>query len=170
MKAYRHRRLTWHDIWIRSRGPKDGMSQAPEALIISESGSWKDAQIVPISISHDQSYATAVCLAFDAPKTGGGRRTPARGGEDETGHSTRQDSHSQESDTDAGNISKNQQGYGIRKFHSGRPDLRISNLSSLAHRPLTSRRPLTRRLLRYVRPRPRLTERNLFRKISSLEK
>lgn len=50
------------------------MTQAPEALIISEDGSWEDAQIVPMSISHDQAYATAVCMAFEAPT---GSSTPA---------------------------------------------------------------------------------------------
>jgi phosphopantetheinyl transferase (holo-ACP synthase) len=63
MKAHRHRRLTWHDIWIRSMDLKDGVSQPPEVLIISEDGSWEDAQIVPMSISHDSDYATAVCMA-----------------------------------------------------------------------------------------------------------
>ena len=57
MKAHRHRRLTWHDIWIRGREVQYGMTQAPEALIISEDGSWEDAQIVPLSISHDEGYA-----------------------------------------------------------------------------------------------------------------
>jgi hypothetical protein len=119
MKAYRHRRLTWHDIWIRGSDPKDGMTQAPEALIISEDGSWKDAQIVPMSISHDQSYATAVCLAFDAPKTDGDLGMRAQRGDDKTGRSTGQPSHSQESDTNTGNLSEHQQGYGIRKILMG---------------------------------------------------
>jgi hypothetical protein len=39
------------------------MSQPPEVLIISEDGSWEDAQIVPVSVSHDGDYATAVCMA-----------------------------------------------------------------------------------------------------------
>jgi hypothetical protein len=65
MKAHRHRRLTWHDIWIRGREAQYGMTQAPEALIISETGSWEDAQIVPMSISHDDGFATAVCMAFE---------------------------------------------------------------------------------------------------------
>jgi hypothetical protein len=66
MKAHRHRRLTWHDIWIRGREAQYGMTQAPEALIISEDGSWEDAQIVSLSISHDEGYATAVCMAFES--------------------------------------------------------------------------------------------------------
>jgi phosphopantetheinyl transferase (holo-ACP synthase) len=41
------------------------MTQAPEALIISKEGSWEDAQIVPLSISHENGYATAVCLAME---------------------------------------------------------------------------------------------------------
>jgi phosphopantetheinyl transferase (holo-ACP synthase) len=65
MKAHRHRRLTWHDIWIRGRESQYGMTQAPEALIISEDGNWEDAQIVSMSISHDEGYATAVCMAFE---------------------------------------------------------------------------------------------------------
>lgn len=69
MKAYRHRRLTWHDIWIRGREAQYGMTQAPEALIISESGSWEDAQVVPMSISHDEGYAIAVCLASESDPT-----------------------------------------------------------------------------------------------------
>jgi hypothetical protein len=34
-------------------------------VVISESGSWEDGQEVKLSISHDGSYATAVCMAYE---------------------------------------------------------------------------------------------------------
>jgi RNA recognition motif-containing protein len=64
-KAYRHRDLTWHDIWIQSGQSVNGRSKAPQALIISENGSWEDGEIVPMNISHDSDYATAVCLSHE---------------------------------------------------------------------------------------------------------
>ena len=44
---------------------KDGMSQAPTTMVISEDGDWDDAQIIPMSISHDGGFATAMCLAHE---------------------------------------------------------------------------------------------------------
>lgn len=72
IKAYRSRRLTFHDIWIENNTRRNGMSAAPETRIISVDGSWEDSQIVPMNISHDTEYATAVCLAQD------GESEPAR--------------------------------------------------------------------------------------------
>lgn len=34
--------------------------------MISEDGDWSDGQVVPMSISHDGDYATAVCMAYDS--------------------------------------------------------------------------------------------------------
>lgn len=65
IKAYRSRRLTYQDIEILSPPPIDGQSQAPIAMVISEAGNWDDAQIIPMSISHDEGYATAVCMAYE---------------------------------------------------------------------------------------------------------
>jgi RNA recognition motif-containing protein len=42
------------------------MSQAPIAVVISEKGDWNDGQVVPINISHDSDYATAVCMAYES--------------------------------------------------------------------------------------------------------
>ena len=41
------------------------MSQAPTTMVISEDGDWDDAQIIPMSISHDGGFATAMCLAHE---------------------------------------------------------------------------------------------------------
>jgi hypothetical protein len=49
--------------------PKDGLSTAPEALIKGEDGTWENGQIVPMSISHDEEYATAVCMAAEEDST-----------------------------------------------------------------------------------------------------
>ena len=66
IKAYRNRRLTLHDICIISgKDSRFRGSVAPEVRVVSEEGSWEDAQIVPVNISHDSGYATAVCLAQD---------------------------------------------------------------------------------------------------------
>ncbi|KAH8593506.1 hypothetical protein B0O99DRAFT_688728 [Bisporella sp. PMI_857] len=67
IKAHRNRRLTFQDIWIRKQDPKNGLTQAPETLIIGEDGTWDNAQVVPMSISHDQEFATAVCMVVDDP-------------------------------------------------------------------------------------------------------
>ncbi|TAQ91612.1 hypothetical protein B7494_g122 [Chlorociboria aeruginascens] len=67
IKAYSTRQLTYHDIIIHSLPSKNGRSQAPVALIKPEKGKWKDSQIVPLSISHDGDYATAVCLSATNP-------------------------------------------------------------------------------------------------------
>ena len=42
------------------------MSQPPIAIVISETGGWDDGQVVPVSISHDGDYATAVCMAYNS--------------------------------------------------------------------------------------------------------
>ena len=42
------------------------MSQPPIAVVISEKGHWSDGQVVPMNISHDIGYATAVCMAYDS--------------------------------------------------------------------------------------------------------
>lgn len=41
------------------------MSQKPITLVVSEDGDWDDAQIIPMSISHDGGFATAVCMAYE---------------------------------------------------------------------------------------------------------
>lgn len=65
IKAHRSRQLTFHDIWIESGHKTESRSRAPETRVISVDGSWEDSQIVPLNISHDTGYATAVCLAED---------------------------------------------------------------------------------------------------------
>lgn len=65
MKAYQSRRLTYQDIEIVSPPQKDGRSQAPIAMVKPENGDWEDAQIIPMSISHDGGFATAVCMAYE---------------------------------------------------------------------------------------------------------
>lgn len=65
MKAYQFRRLTYQDIEILSPPQKDGRSQAPIAMVRSEDGDWDNAQIIPMSISHDGGFATAVCMAYE---------------------------------------------------------------------------------------------------------
>jgi len=66
IKAYRSRKLTYHDITIQKQGLKQGMTQAPIAVINAENGVWEDGQIVPMTISHDGDYATAVCMAYES--------------------------------------------------------------------------------------------------------
>jgi hypothetical protein len=34
-------------------------------MIKPEEGDWEDAQIIPMSISHDGGFATAVCMAYE---------------------------------------------------------------------------------------------------------
>ncbi|KAG0652608.1 hypothetical protein D0Z07_0466 [Hyphodiscus hymeniophilus] len=65
MKAYHCRRLTYQDVEIRSPPPIDGWSQAPIAMVRPENGNWYDAQIIPMSISHDGGFATAVCMVYE---------------------------------------------------------------------------------------------------------
>jgi phosphopantetheinyl transferase (holo-ACP synthase) len=62
IKAFESRRITYHDIMISSPPLVDGMSQKPVAMVISEEGDWDDAQVVQVSISHTEEYATAVCI------------------------------------------------------------------------------------------------------------
>ena len=76
IKAHQTRKLTFHDIWIRKQNAlAEGSSAAPEAVIKAD-GSWEKGWVVPISISHDQGYATAVCMADQTesaePVTDGG--------------------------------------------------------------------------------------------------
>lgn len=68
IKAHHSRRLTFHDITIlssthTSESPDEG-SRPPVAVVVSESGSWEEGQIVPLSISHDGDYAVATCMAL----------------------------------------------------------------------------------------------------------
>jgi phosphopantetheinyl transferase (holo-ACP synthase) len=65
MKAYQSRRLTYQDIEILSPPQKYGRSGAPIAMIKPENGGWDNAQIIPMSISHDGGFATAVCMAYE---------------------------------------------------------------------------------------------------------
>lgn len=67
IKAYHSRRLTFHDIAILPSKPvfSNTGSRPPVAVIISESGTWEDGQIVPLSISHDGDYAIATCMAYE---------------------------------------------------------------------------------------------------------
>lgn len=78
IKAYRTRRLTYRDVSILrynpsiTRQPPPAASRAPTALIRnkeaeSDEDSWLDAQEVPVSISHDGDFATAVCVASEQP-------------------------------------------------------------------------------------------------------
>ncbi|RFU28262.1 hypothetical protein B7463_g8088, partial [Scytalidium lignicola] len=68
IKAHTVRRLTYQDIAIRKQSAPSGMSRAPLVLIKREGRGWsEDPQIVPLSISHDEDYATAVCMACERP-------------------------------------------------------------------------------------------------------
>jgi len=63
IKAHQTQKLTFQDIWIRKqKALAEGNSGAPEAVIKAD-GSWEKGWTVPISISHDQGFATAVCMA-----------------------------------------------------------------------------------------------------------
>lgn len=37
----------------------------PVTMVVSGNGDWDDAQIVPVSISHDGGFATAVCMVYE---------------------------------------------------------------------------------------------------------
>ncbi|KAH8808974.1 hypothetical protein F5884DRAFT_389311 [Xylogone sp. PMI_703] len=67
IKAHTTRRLTYQDIAIRKQFAPSGLTRAPLALIRNEATSWEvgPAQIVPLSISHDEEYATATCIAWE---------------------------------------------------------------------------------------------------------
>jgi len=67
------------------------MTQAPVAVVISENGDWDDGEIVPMSISHDGNYATAVCMASEASPGADVTATPGwkRQLETDTSHSER---------------------------------------------------------------------------------
>ncbi|RDW80567.1 hypothetical protein BP5796_05265 [Coleophoma crateriformis] len=78
IKAYRSRRLTYRDVSILrydpsiTTRPTSTASIAPIALIKNEHAgteedAWLDAQQVPVSISHDGDFATAVCMASEQP-------------------------------------------------------------------------------------------------------
>lgn len=68
IKAYQVRRLTYQDVSIRKQTAPHGMTRAPLVLIKQEGKGWSDApQMVPLSISHDGDYATAVCIACEQP-------------------------------------------------------------------------------------------------------
>ncbi|RAL65651.1 hypothetical protein DID88_005322 [Monilinia fructigena] len=58
-KAFSKRRLSFHDISIDNPSLDNLKSRAPITLIKSTKG--QEDQIVPMSISHDGDYATAVC-------------------------------------------------------------------------------------------------------------
>ncbi|THV52586.1 hypothetical protein BGAL_0075g00320 [Botrytis galanthina] len=62
-KAFSKRKLNFHDITIDSPSLDNLRSRAPVTLIKSAAG--QDDQIVPMSISHDGDYATAVCMSCE---------------------------------------------------------------------------------------------------------
>ncbi|KAJ8060378.1 hypothetical protein OCU04_010707 [Sclerotinia nivalis] len=68
-KAFSKRRLNFHDITIDSPSLDNLRSRAPITLIRATTG--HEDQIVPMSISHDGDYATAVCMSCEdvAPPT-----------------------------------------------------------------------------------------------------
>ncbi|KAF7869823.1 hypothetical protein EAF04_004607 [Stromatinia cepivora] len=68
-KAFSKRRLNFHDITIDNPSLDNLKSRAPITLIRATTG-YED-QIVPMSISHDGDYATAVCMSCEdvAPPT-----------------------------------------------------------------------------------------------------
>ncbi|CAD6448496.1 6ea8abcc-fb25-4009-8bb6-6d495f5f0ea4 [Sclerotinia trifoliorum] len=68
-KAFSKRQLTFHDITIDNPSLDNLRSRAPITLIRATTG-FED-QIVPMSISHDGDYATAVCMSCEdvAPPT-----------------------------------------------------------------------------------------------------
>ncbi|ESZ97727.1 hypothetical protein SBOR_1914 [Sclerotinia borealis F-4128] len=63
-KAFSIRELGFHDITIDNPSLDKLRSRAPITLIKSATGG--DDQIVPMSISHDGDYATAVCLSYES--------------------------------------------------------------------------------------------------------
>ncbi|KAM0143559.1 hypothetical protein ACHAO1_000660 [Botrytis cinerea] len=62
-KAFSKRKLNFHDITIDSPSLDNLRSRAPVTLIKSITG--HEDQIVPMSISHDGDYATAVCMSCE---------------------------------------------------------------------------------------------------------
>ncbi|KAB8297832.1 hypothetical protein EYC80_001629 [Monilinia laxa] len=62
-KAFSKRRLGFHDITIDNPSLDNLKSRAPITLIKSTKG--QEDQIVPMSISHDGDYATAVCISCE---------------------------------------------------------------------------------------------------------
>ncbi|KAF7903477.1 uncharacterized protein EAF01_006526 [Botrytis porri] len=62
-KAFSKRKLNFHDITIDSPSLDNLRSRAPVTLIKSAAG--QEDQIVPMSISHDGDYATAVCMSCE---------------------------------------------------------------------------------------------------------
>lgn len=64
IKAHKHRRLTFHDVCIISSVSKTG-DTLPPVTTISALRPQEQNQIIPLSISHDGDYATAVCMAFE---------------------------------------------------------------------------------------------------------
>ncbi|QSZ30086.1 hypothetical protein DSL72_004606 [Monilinia vaccinii-corymbosi] len=62
-KAFSKRRLGFHDIIIDNPSLDDLRSRAPITLVKSTNG--QEDQIVPMSISHDGDYATAVCMSCE---------------------------------------------------------------------------------------------------------
>ncbi|KAF7947715.1 hypothetical protein EAE96_008795 [Botrytis aclada] len=62
-KAFSKRKLNFHDITIDSPSLDNLRSRAPVTLIKSATG--QEDQIVPMSISHDGDYATAVCMSCE---------------------------------------------------------------------------------------------------------
>jgi len=67
IKSYHHRRLTYQDILITRPPsfPLKTVSKPPTALVLSQDENEGKAQEVKLSISHDGSYATATCIAFE---------------------------------------------------------------------------------------------------------
>ncbi|KAI9649793.1 hypothetical protein NHQ30_002374 [Ciborinia camelliae] len=62
-KAFSKRKLGFHDITIDNPSMDNLRSTAPITLIRSDNG--REDQIVPMSISHDGDYATAVCMSCE---------------------------------------------------------------------------------------------------------
>ncbi len=63
IKAHTWRRLSMHDITILGGVQIDGRTIAPTMTIKAEGRA--DEWVAKISISHDELYATAVCLAAE---------------------------------------------------------------------------------------------------------
>lgn len=66
IKAHTWRRLSKHDITIIGGVQEDGRTTAPTMTIRAKNR--LDEVVAKISISHDDDYATAVCLAAEEPE------------------------------------------------------------------------------------------------------
>jgi hypothetical protein len=68
IKAHTWRRITMHDVTILGGEQEEGRTSAPTMTIRAKNGG--EELVAKISISHDEDYATAVCLvAEEAEKT-----------------------------------------------------------------------------------------------------